>query len=112
LTIVLRTEKKSTHFPLTVDLAEDATVNDLKKAIHKQIKKFYPDRQRLTYTDKVLDDGKKQLSDYGIKNEEKILFKDLGMVECERYRANVNRQSLCWFIERVQSFCRPTSCME
>ena len=82
LTIVSRSGKKSTHFPLTVDLTEDATVNDLKKAIHKRIKKFYPARQRLTHIEKVLDDGKKQLSDYGIKSEEKISFKDLGRVEC------------------------------
>ncbi|CAG8558456.1 9210_t:CDS:2 [Paraglomus occultum] len=78
LTVAPRTEKKNKHFPLTVDLVEDATVNDLKKAIHKRIKKFYPERQRLTYNDQVLDDRKKRLSDYGIKSEDKILFKDLG----------------------------------
>jgi very-long-chain enoyl-CoA reductase len=78
LTVVPRSGKSSSRFPLTVDLPEDATVYDLKKEIQKRIKKVYPARQRLTYSEQVLDDKKKQLTDYGIKSGETIHFKDLG----------------------------------
>ncbi|CAM6083837.1 unnamed protein product [Calypogeia fissa] len=67
-----------------LDLQDDTTVGDLKKAIHKQARKYYPARQRLTLPledgqvrPTVLDDSK-QLKDYFEGNYGKILFKDLG----------------------------------
>lgn len=67
-----------------VSLADGATVTDLKKALHKNLAKYYPDRQRLTLPPApgqkrgtALADGK-SLSDYGIDDGSVVQFKDLG----------------------------------
>ncbi|CAG8469351.1 2429_t:CDS:2 [Dentiscutata heterogama] len=63
--------------PVKIDLPEDPIVDDLKKAIYKKIPKYYPDRQRLTFNEKVLQEGK-TLNEYDIKNGDTVAFKDLG----------------------------------
>ncbi|KAL2650310.1 hypothetical protein R1flu_018438 [Riccia fluitans] len=67
-----------------IQLEDEATVDDLKKAIYKSVRKFYPARQRLTLAlesgqtrPTVLDSGKK-LKEYFEGNQGKVLFKDLG----------------------------------
>ncbi|CAG8754552.1 4782_t:CDS:2 [Gigaspora margarita] len=75
ITISLR--GKSQKPPVTVDLPEDSTVDDLKKAIYKKIPKFYPDRQRLSYNEKTLQEGK-PLKEYDITNGDNVVLKDLG----------------------------------
>ncbi|KAJ2388639.1 hypothetical protein GGI05_003733, partial [Coemansia sp. RSA 2603] len=37
------------RYPFTVEVSENATVDDLKAAVAKQVKSMYPDRQRLSY---------------------------------------------------------------
>ncbi|RIB05632.1 3-oxo-5-alpha-steroid 4-dehydrogenase-domain-containing protein [Gigaspora rosea] len=68
---------KSQKPPVTVDLPEDSTVDDLKKAIYKKVPKFYPDRQRLSFNEKTLQEGK-PLKEYDITNGENVVLKDLG----------------------------------
>ncbi|KAJ1911558.1 3-oxo-5a-steroid 4- dehydrogenase [Mycoemilia scoparia] len=65
--------------PFELDLDAQASVEDLKKSIHKQVPRLYGDRQRLTFGEKkvTLVDGKK-LSDYDIKDKDEISLKDLG----------------------------------
>ncbi|KNC99603.1 trans-2-enoyl-CoA reductase (NADPH) TSC13 [Spizellomyces punctatus DAOM BR117] len=63
-----------------LDLGKDvtnATVDDLKTAIHKAFPKYYPSRQRLTVDNKALEKGQ-TLQQYGIKAGDAIVFKDLG----------------------------------
>ncbi|KAI9596889.1 3-oxo-5-alpha-steroid 4-dehydrogenase-domain-containing protein [Syncephalis fuscata] len=72
--------KRSSRFPLTLELggnAETITVDDLRQAIHKQLPKYYPARQRLTIETKVLEVGQ-SLSKYDVKDGDTITFKDLG----------------------------------
>ena len=72
------TSKYTTSYPT------QATVLDLKKRVHAERKKLYVERQRLTLHPKageargqVLEDDKK-VSEYGLKDGDSILFKDLG----------------------------------
>ena len=60
------------------------TILGLKKKLHAERKKLYVDRQRLTLHPKageargqVLEDDKR-VSDYGLKDGDSVLFKDLG----------------------------------
>jgi very-long-chain enoyl-CoA reductase len=69
---------KSQKFPLTIDIPADATVDQLKQAIYKEVPKYYPDRQRLTINQSVVLQEGKLLKDYDIKEGETIVFKDLG----------------------------------
>jgi very-long-chain enoyl-CoA reductase len=68
---------KSKNFPLAIEISADATVDKLKQAIYKKVPKYYPDRQRLTINQLVLQEGK-TLKDYDINEGETISFKDLG----------------------------------
>lgn len=68
---------KSRNFPLTLDVSSDATVEQLKEALHKKAKKYYPARQRLFTEQQLLQDNK-ELKEYDIKDGDTILFKDLG----------------------------------
>ncbi|KAA1079294.1 3-oxo-5a-steroid 4- dehydrogenase [Puccinia graminis f. sp. tritici] len=53
-------------------------IKDIKAYIHSTYR-LDPSRQRLTTADKkVLDDPQKSLGDYGLKEGDQILFKDLG----------------------------------
>ncbi|KAL5710862.1 very-long-chain enoyl-CoA reductase [Ranunculus cassubicifolius] len=70
-----------------IDLNDSATVTDLQEAIHRQTKKYYPSRQRLTLpvqpgskTKPVVLASNKSLSDYTDGNSKTltIVFKDLG----------------------------------
>ncbi|CAI2174492.1 20717_t:CDS:2 [Funneliformis geosporum] len=67
----------SQKFPLTIDLPADATVDQLKQAIYKNVSKYYPDRQRLTINQSVLQEGK-TLKEFDVKDGDTISFKDLG----------------------------------
>eukprot|EP01025_Chloroclados_australasicus_P047735 TRINITY_DN5384_c0_g1_i2.p1 TRINITY_DN5384_c0_g1~~TRINITY_DN5384_c0_g1_i2.p1 ORF type:complete len:335 (-),score=22.08 TRINITY_DN5384_c0_g1_i2:419-1354(-) len=67
-----------------VEVDNDATVADLQKAIHKTIKKYYPERQRISLPPtegnkkgEVLRSSSK-LSEYGITDGAELHFKDLG----------------------------------
>ncbi|PKY21729.1 hypothetical protein RhiirB3_409780 [Rhizophagus irregularis] len=68
---------KSQKFPLTINIPADATVDQLKQTLYKEVPKYYPDRQRLAINQLVLQEGK-LLKDYDIKEGDSILFKDLG----------------------------------
>ncbi|KAJ1848707.1 3-oxo-5a-steroid 4- dehydrogenase [Coemansia sp. RSA 2703] len=67
------------RYPFTVEVSENATVDDLKAAVAKQVKSMYPDRQRLSYGDKknVLESGS-ALSKYSISDNDTVYIKDLG----------------------------------
>ncbi|KAJ1942712.1 3-oxo-5a-steroid 4- dehydrogenase [Linderina pennispora] len=67
------------RYPLTIEVGDNATVDDVKKAVHKQVKSMYPDRQRLTVGDKktVLASGD-SLAKYELKDNDTIHIKDLG----------------------------------
>jgi very-long-chain enoyl-CoA reductase len=61
-----------------------ATVEELKKALHSKKKALYPSRQRFTLPlapgekkPTVLESGKR-LADFDIKSDSVIIFKDLG----------------------------------
>ncbi|EFP76530.2 uncharacterized protein PGTG_02971 [Puccinia graminis f. sp. tritici CRL 75-36-700-3] len=57
-------------------------IKDIKAYIHSTYR-LDPSRQRLTTADKkVLDDPQKSLGDYGLKEGDQILFKDLGPQIC------------------------------
>ncbi|CAK9225292.1 unnamed protein product [Sphagnum troendelagicum] len=67
-----------------VEISQDGTVADLKKAIQRQNAKYYPERQRLTLPlepgqkrPTVLEGGKK-LKDYFSNQNPQVVFKDLG----------------------------------
>ncbi|KAG6469453.1 hypothetical protein ZIOFF_074170 [Zingiber officinale] len=71
-----------------IELADEATVNDLQEAIHARIKKYYPSRQRLTLPFLAGSKGKptvlipkNKLADYcdGNTNNLTVVFKDLGV---------------------------------
>jgi very-long-chain enoyl-CoA reductase len=67
-------------FPITVELngqPDELTVDDLQRAIHQKLPKYYPDRQRLTLGQTVLVQGK-SLASYDLKDGDSITFKDLG----------------------------------
>lgn len=68
------------------------TIFSLKKKLHAERQKLYVERQRLTLHPKagetrgqVLEDDKK-VSDYGLKDGDSVLFKDLGPQVWERGR--------------------------
>ncbi|KAJ1814514.1 3-oxo-5a-steroid 4- dehydrogenase, partial [Coemansia sp. RSA 2599] len=67
------------RYPLTVEVSDSATVDDLKLAIAKQVKSMYPDRQRLTFGDKksVLESGN-ALAKYALSDGDTVYIKDLG----------------------------------
>ncbi|KAJ1887880.1 3-oxo-5a-steroid 4- dehydrogenase [Kickxella alabastrina] len=69
----------SSRYPFTVEVSDNATVDDLKAAIASNVKSMYPDRQRLTFGDKktVLESGD-SLSKYGVSNDDTVFIKDLG----------------------------------
>ncbi|KAJ3003422.1 3-oxo-5a-steroid 4- dehydrogenase [Thoreauomyces humboldtii] len=76
------TSRKSKNVIRKIDVAKpiaSAKVADLKAAIAKAFPKWYPSRQRLTFGEKnvALEHGK-SLSDYGVKNGDAVMFKDLG----------------------------------
>jgi very-long-chain enoyl-CoA reductase len=79
----LKIKSRSGTILTEVDLPESASVNDLKVLFHKLNPKFYPQRQRFTLENVgerrpiALQDGKK-LSDYGLKDGDCVVFKDLG----------------------------------
>lgn len=68
-----------------IQLADNATVKDLKAAIYKRTGKLYPERQRLTLplssgqTRATVLDGDKKLSDFFLQgSDQKVILKDLG----------------------------------
>jgi len=67
-----------------VEVPEEGTVADLKRAIHKRIRKFYPERQRITLPQEsgqarpVVLDGAKRLKDCFTTDKPQVVFKDLG----------------------------------
>lgn len=68
-----------------IELRDSATVQDLKDALYKRTRKFYPERQRLTLplapgqTKPTVLVGDKKLTDYFSEGSEyKVNFKDLG----------------------------------
>jgi len=66
---------------LTVDVPDDASVEQLMNAIHKERKHLAPCRQRITDEKGqkvVVLEREKKLSDYGIKSGDQLFFKDLG----------------------------------
>nr|CAG8493319.1 4088_t:CDS:2 [Entrophospora candida] len=75
--IINNRSEQSKKFPISIDISENATADQLKELIHKKFKTYYPDRQRLTFSQQLLQD-KKTLKGYGIKDGDTILFKDLG----------------------------------
>ncbi|KAG9305164.1 hypothetical protein G9A89_010672 [Geosiphon pyriformis] len=77
ITVTPRSPKYQ-KFPLTIEVPSEAKVEHLKEGIYKQVKKYYPERQRLTFNSKPLEEGTR-LSDYGIKNGDNVVFKDLGL---------------------------------
>lgn len=86
LQVAKRGSKKSTDAALspkplfTVELSDNASVDELKKAIAVQNKKLYPDRQRLTFGDdkKAVLEPNTSLSKYGVKDNDVVYVKDLG----------------------------------
>ncbi|SCV70314.1 BQ2448_1708 [Microbotryum intermedium] len=80
LTIQSRGERPSKRFPLTVSLSsKQPTVGELKRQIEKQTKLGFR-RQRITTLDKKvpLDDEDKKVTDFGVKDGDKLEIKDLG----------------------------------
>lgn len=66
----------------TVSISPNNTTDDLKKMFHATFKKWYPTRQYFTIGDdpktrKVLTPGT-TLESYGLKNNDTLIFKDLG----------------------------------
>ncbi|KAJ1862059.1 3-oxo-5a-steroid 4- dehydrogenase, partial [Coemansia sp. RSA 486] len=74
-----KTLSPGSRYPMTVEVPDSATVDDLKLAIAKQVKSMYPDRQRLTFGDKknVLESGS-TLEKYAVKDNDTVYIKDLG----------------------------------
>ncbi|KAI8325617.1 hypothetical protein GQ54DRAFT_254454 [Martensiomyces pterosporus] len=70
---------KDSRYPFVVEVSGNATVDELKAAISKQVKSLSPDRQRLTVGDKktVIEDGD-ALAKYGIGDDATVYVKDLG----------------------------------
>lgn len=60
-----------------LDVGKGETVKDIMSAIHKQNKKLYPARQRLTVGATVLEKNKR-LADFDLKSGQTIVLKDLG----------------------------------
>lgn len=82
LKIVSRSGRPVVSDGLTVP--NDARVSDLKRSLHAVRRGLYPARQRFTTEPKrgeergiVLEDGK-SLNDYGLRDGDTIVFKDLG----------------------------------
>jgi len=71
----LTIEKSSKQFE--VDVHEEATVADLKKAIQK-MRKLHPTRQGLKQEKIRLDDPTRRVADYNLDMESVITLKDLG----------------------------------
>ncbi|CAG8433809.1 12498_t:CDS:10 [Ambispora gerdemannii] len=76
ITITSRSGKSQKSL-ITLDVPSDAKVDQLKREIHKKLPKYYPERQRLTFDNKLLED--KTLAEYGIRDGDTVLFKDLGV---------------------------------
>ncbi|KAJ2890965.1 3-oxo-5a-steroid 4- dehydrogenase [Coemansia aciculifera] len=72
-------KKASSRYPFAVELPDNATVDELKAAIAKQVNKLQPDRQRLTFGEKkdALETGS-PLSKYGVAHDDTVYVKDLG----------------------------------
>ncbi|KAJ2516686.1 3-oxo-5a-steroid 4- dehydrogenase [Coemansia sp. RSA 2049] len=63
----------------TVDVPDDASVDDLKKAINRKNKSLYPDRQRLTVGEtKMVLEKDAGLTKYSIGDGDVVYLKDLG----------------------------------
>ncbi|KAJ2646848.1 3-oxo-5a-steroid 4- dehydrogenase, partial [Coemansia sp. RSA 1285] len=63
----------------TVDVPDDASVDDLKKAINRKSKSLYPDRQRLTVGEaKMVLEKDAGLTKYSIGDGDVVYLKDLG----------------------------------
>ncbi|KAL0082274.1 3-oxo-5-alpha-steroid 4-dehydrogenase-domain-containing protein [Phycomyces blakesleeanus] len=72
---------KSTKFPVTLEFEgtpSTVTVLDVAKALESKFPKYYPDRQRLTNSDKKVLSIDKTLAESGVQENDIILFKDLG----------------------------------
>ncbi|ORZ06905.1 3-oxo-5-alpha-steroid 4-dehydrogenase-domain-containing protein [Absidia repens] len=79
--IIASRNPKSKTFPITLDLAGDAsslTLTDVSKALHQKLPKYTPDRQRITTQDKKVLVDDKSLADLGLKDGDTLQFKDLG----------------------------------
>ncbi|CAG8541424.1 5841_t:CDS:2 [Diversispora eburnea] len=72
-----RSTKVKKNFPITIEVPDDITTDQLKSEIHKRFPKYYPERQRLTNGDKPLQEDK-TLKESGLKDGDTIFFKDLG----------------------------------
>ncbi|KAI9485448.1 MAG: 3-oxo-5-alpha-steroid 4-dehydrogenase-domain-containing protein [Benjaminiella poitrasii] len=72
---------KSSKFPITLELpgtAETLHTADINKALAAKFPVYYPERQRLTTSDKKPLDAGKTLQELGIDESTPIYFKDLG----------------------------------
>jgi very-long-chain enoyl-CoA reductase len=80
----LKIVKRSGDEICTLDVASNATVDDLKREFHGSKRGMYPSRQRFTLPAPpktkatALVDGKQLGKDYGLKGGDTLVFKDLG----------------------------------
>ncbi|KAJ1927565.1 3-oxo-5a-steroid 4- dehydrogenase [Tieghemiomyces parasiticus] len=65
-------------FPLSLELSDDASVQELKAAIAKQAPKLTPERQRLTLDGQALLNDRRSLTDAGLRAGSVVQVKDLG----------------------------------
>jgi len=81
MSLVIRVLNRKGSELCSLELDNDSTTDDLKKAFYKKFQRWYPDRQYFTIgTDAsrvVLQAGKK-LSEYKLKTNDTVVFKDLG----------------------------------
>ncbi|KAJ2709685.1 3-oxo-5a-steroid 4- dehydrogenase [Coemansia spiralis] len=72
-------KKASSQYPFEVEVADSATVGDLKRAIARQVRALGPARQRLTVgaNKAALADGD-ALGKYGLEDGATVFVKDLG----------------------------------
>ncbi|KAI9230982.1 MAG: 3-oxo-5-alpha-steroid 4-dehydrogenase-domain-containing protein [Piptocephalis tieghemiana] len=67
-------------FPLGIELSgseESLNVDDILRAVHQKLPKYYPERQRLSRDNKALQPGQ-TLASQGVQNGDTLEFKDLG----------------------------------
>ncbi|ORX89824.1 hypothetical protein K493DRAFT_357633 [Basidiobolus meristosporus CBS 931.73] len=72
------TPKKSSTFPLTLELEKDATIRDVKNAIAKKNPKYYIDRQKITSAANLPLENATPLSECNVVDGDTLYFKDLG----------------------------------
>jgi len=76
----LKIKSRSGREITILEVANDATVDDLQQLFHKQFPKFYPARQRFTLDSKDALTPGNTLDSYHLKDGDSIFF--LKILEC------------------------------